>query len=316
MLLHFGGKYRHLIQAGDRAGRIRREPSIFTRIGEMPSLRHAAFIALFLCGVPAAHAADAVSDLPEEPAPGVVESPNRALQITPYMWAAGLDGHISPFRRGPTIGVEKSFSDVLDDLNFGGFVNVWGRYDRFVFSGDIMYVDTTDSHSTGQLPALTIPGVGLIPPGGNIDAKVDTKQFTATLMGGYRVIDSPRFTLDALGGMRFWHISNDVKLTGSLGGMSGSVSYGESFGWVDPLVGMRAFLPITEKLSFQAQADIGGFGAGSDFTWSALATVNYVFSDHLSASAGYKVLDVDYDHNGHVYDTRLSGPVLGMTYRF
>jgi len=28
------------------------------------------------------------------------------------MWAAGLDGHISPFRRGPTIGVEKSFSDV------------------------------------------------------------------------------------------------------------------------------------------------------------------------------------------------------------
>ncbi len=59
-----------------------------------------------------------------------------------------------------------------------------------------------------------------------------------------------------------------------------------------------------------------GFGAGSDLTWSALATVNYVFSDHLSGSVGYKVLDVDYDHGGHVYDTRLSGPVLGMTYRF
>ncbi|MGB3900127.1 MAG: hypothetical protein WA973_16440 [Mesorhizobium sp.] len=252
--------------------------------------------------------------MPEEQI--LAEHSNWTLQVTPYLWAAGLDGHISPFRRGPTIGVEKSFSDVMDDLNFGGFINVWGRYDRFVFSGDIMYVDTTDSHGVGPLPSLPIPGVGEIPPGGNIDAKVDTRQFTATLMGGYRVVDTPQFTLDALGGARFWYISNDVRLTGSFGPISGSVSYGESFGWVDPLVGLRAFLPLTEKLSVQAQADIGGFGAGSDFTWSALATVNYVVNDRLSGSVGYKVLDVDYNRNGHVYDTRLSGPVLGMTYRF
>jgi hypothetical protein len=245
-----------------------------------------------------------------------VNPPNWALQVTPYIWAAGLDGHISPFRRGPTIGVEKSFSDVMDALNFGGFVNIWGRYDRFVFSGDIMYVDTMDSHSTGPLPALPIPGVGVIPPGGNIHAKADTKQFTATMTGGYRVVDTPRFTLDALGGARFWYISNGVVLTGSLGGLSGSANHDESFGWVDPLVGLRAFLPLTEKLSLQGQADIGGFGAGSDLTWSVLATVNYVFSDRLSGSVGYKVLDVNYQHGGHVYDTRLSGPVLGMTYRF
>ena len=242
------------------------------------------------------------------------------MQVTPYMWAAGLDGHVSPFRRGPTIGVEKSFSDVLDDLNFGGFVNIWGRYERFVFAGDVMYVNTTDSHGAGPLPAFTLPNGIHVPAGVEIDADVDTKQFTATLMGGYRVIDTPQFTLDALGGARFWHISNDVTLTGSLfGAGSQSVSYGESFGWVDPLVGLRAFLPLTEKLSLQAQADIGGFGgfgAGADLTWSAMATVNYVFTDHLSASVGYKALDVDYDRKGHVFDTRLSGPVLGMTYRF
>jgi hypothetical protein len=287
---------------------------IVTDIGQVLSLWSAVVIALSLCGAHSAYGADATLDVPEEHVPA--KPPNWALQVTPYMWAAGLDGHISPFRRGPTIGVEKSFSDVMDDLNFGGFINIWGRYDRFVFSGDIMYVNTTDSHSTGPLPTFTIPGVGVLPPGGNIDAKVDTKQFTATLMGGYRVIDTPQFTLDALGGARLWYISNDVKLTGSLGGISGSVSYGESFGWVDPLVGLRAFLPLTEKLSLQGQADIGGFDAGSDLTWSALATINYVFNEHLSASVGYKVLDVDYEHNGYVYDTRLNGPVLGMTYRF
>jgi hypothetical protein len=134
----------------------------------------------------------------------------------------------------------------------------------------------------------------------------------ATLQGGYRVVDTPDFTLDALAGARFWHISNDVTVSA----LGVSRTYGESFGWVDPVVGLRAFLPLTDKLSVQAQADVGGFGAGSDITWSALATINYTFTDHLSVSAGYKVLDVDYDRGGHVFDTRLSGPVLGLTLRF
>lgn len=271
--------------------------------------RYAAILALVaVYGAQTAHAADAVARQSEEPVAVADDPTSWALQITPYLWAAGLKGNVSPFENGPTIGIEKPFSDVMDDLNFGGFVNVWGRYDRFVFSGDMMYVDTTDSHAFGPLPALPIP----LPPGTIINGSVDTTQFMATLQGGYRVVDTPDFTLDALAGVRFWHISNDV--TVSALGMSRS--YGESFGWVDPVVGARAFLPLTDKLSVQAQVDVGGFGAGSDLTWSALATVNYIVTNHFSVSAGYKVLDVDYDHGGHVYDTRLSGPVLGVTWRF
>lgn len=280
--------------------------------------RCVAVIVLSLCGAQAAHAADMVPARPERQASIVAERPAWALQITPYMWAAGLKGDISPFRHGPTIGVEKSFSDVMHDLNVGGFVNVWARHDRFVFSADAMYVDTTDSHGTGPLPAFQIPGLGVvIPPGASVDGKVDTKQFTATLQGGYRILDRPDIALDVLGGARFWYISNDVSVTAShplIG--SWSASHSEDFGWVDPVIGARAFLRMTEKLSLQAQADIGGFGAGSDFTWSVLATVNYIINDSFSVSAGYKLLDVDYAHDGHVFDTRLSGPVLGVTYRF
>lgn len=265
-------------------------------------------VGVLALGAQTAYAADAVFAQPEEPARIEAGRPNWALQITPYMWATGLKGSISPFRRAPTISIEKSFSDVLDDLNFGGFANIWGRYGRFVFSGDVMYVSTTESHAFGPLPPLPLP----IPPGTVIDAKVDTKQFMTTLQGGYRVFDTPDFTLDATGGARFWHISNDVTVKA----LGMSRSYGESFGWMDPVIGARAFLRLTEKLSLQAQADIGGFGVGSDFTWSALATVNFIATDHLSFSAGYKILDTDYDRDGHVYKTRMSGPVVGLTYRF
>lgn len=249
--------------------------------------------------------------------PAGVDQPDWALQVTGYLWATGLNGNISPFRRAPTLHVEKSFSDVMDDLNFGGFVNIWGRYDRFVLSGDLMYVDTTDSKATGPLPALQIPGLPTLPPGAAINTDVDTQEFMATLQAGYRIVDTEGFTLDALAGARFWHISNEVAVTASHP-LIGSVSatHKENFGWVDPVIGARVFFGVTDRLSLQGQVDIGGFGAGSDLTWSALATVNYIFTDTFSVSAGYKVLDVDYSHDGYVFDSRLSGPVVGLTYRF
>lgn len=231
-------------------------------------------------------------------------SPVWALQVTPYLWATGIKGDISPFKRAPTIGVEKSFSEVMDDLNFGSFINLWGRYEGFVFSGDLMYVDTTESKAVGALPVIgATPGLG---------AKIDTQQFTSTLQAGYRIFDTPDFSFDALGGLRFWHVSNDVTI--NYGPFARS--YGESFAWVDPVIGVRAFMRMTDVLSVQALVDVGGFDIGSKVTWQALATVNYTFTDHLSASAGYKALKVDYNSGGHVFDTTLSGPVLGLTYRF
>lgn len=252
-----------------------------------------------------AYAADIL--IPEHGTPTTSEfsRPNWALQITPYIWATGLKGEISPFGLGPTISVDRSFSDGRDGLNVAGFINIWGRYDRFVLSADMMYTDTTDSDTfrfpgTAQLPAIDVSG------------HIDTKQFMGTLLGGYRVLDMSDITLDALGGIRLWHISN--KITAS--GLGRSESYHESFSWVDPVIGTRLFVNLTNRLSLQAQADIGGFAAGSDLTWSVFSTINYILTDHFSFSAGYKLLDVDYKHDGHVYDTRFSGPILGLTYRF
>src|SRR5690606_40007057 len=119
--------------------------------------RYAIAVALAVCGGSAAHAADAVIIPAPQPAAPVPERPGWAFQVTPYMWATGIDGHISPFRRLPTIGVHKSFSDVVEDLDFGGFANIWGRYERFVVSADIMYVSTSDSHTFGSLPPLPPP---------------------------------------------------------------------------------------------------------------------------------------------------------------
>ncbi|WP_208543144.1 hypothetical protein [Marilutibacter alkalisoli] len=252
-----------------------------------------------LCAGPLAHADAGGHADSAQPSPATMDRADHALQVTPYLWAAGLDGRLSPFRRGSTIGVEKSFSDVVDGLEFGGFANLWLRRDRFVFSGDVMYVATSDDHAFGPLPPLPVP----VPPSTVVDGRVDSRQFNATAQAGYRLVEAQDFTLDALAGLRAWRISNDVTVSA----LGTSRSYGERFDWVDPVIGLRAFRRLSEAWSLQAQLDAGGLGVGADSTWSALATINYVATEHLSVAAGYKVLDVDYDHGGHVYDARLKG---------
>ena len=85
------------------------------------------------------------------------------------------------------------------------------------------------------------------------------------------MFSGPSFTVDAMAGVRFWHISTDVSVTAAHQAIgSVSASQRERFNWVDPLVGVRAFVPITDNWSLQVQADVGGFGVGSTSTWSTL----------------------------------------------
>lgn len=240
------------------------------------------------------------------------------FQITPFIWAAGISGRMAPFQRGETVEVNQSFSEVLSNLNLGIFTNLWARTGRVVFSGNIMYTDGTDRQTYDDLPAFQIPGItGVIPQGTHINGRADTTQFMTTMMGGYRLMDTPNYTLDILGGLRYWYIRNNVRVNASHPTIGDrSVSYGEKFWWVDPLMGARLFAPVTDDISFMSEIDAGGFGVGSEYTWSLLSTVNYTFGNNITASAGYKAFKVNYDHRGHVHDVLQYGPVLGLTWSF
>lgn len=240
------------------------------------------------------------------------------LEMTSVLWAPSVSGKLSPFKHGATVDVDRSFSDTINNLNLSSFLNIAASYDRFVFSGNIMYANAVDKKKYRDLPALQIPALGVItPPGTNIDGKANSTEFMTTTMGGYRIMDTPAYTLDLLAGTRFWYISNDVTVNAyhpSFG--QRHLSYGENFWWIDPLIGARVFVPVTKNVSFKSEVDAGGLGVGSDFTWSMLSSINYKFTPYISATAGYRIFKVHYDHQDHVYNILQSGPVLGLAWHF
>jgi hypothetical protein len=89
--------------------------------------------------------------------------------------------------------------------------------------------------------------------------------------------------------------------------------------WVDPLVGTRFGIELTDRWTITGEADVGGVVAGSDLSWNVQGYLGYrttVFGQPTTFAIGYRALYVDYDHNEFKWDVTQHGPILGAALRF
>ena len=137
-------------------------------------------------------------------------------QLTPYVWMTGLQGHIQPVSGAPTVHVDKSFSDVLENLDAAFFVSGSARKDRWVLHGDFSHASTSDGAS--------------LPLG--LSARAKVRQSSLTLTGGYNWQLAPQSSVDLMGGVRVWDIHAHVQVPGVAAAQSNT-------SFVDPVVAVR-----------------------------------------------------------------------------
>lgn len=215
-------------------------------------------------------------------------------QLTSYVWGSGLGGKLTPFTGAPSLSFNKSFSDVIEDLDGAFFMSGYARNDRMVLLGDLSW---SASSREGQLA----PGV---------PAEGKLTQRSLTLAAGYRALDRQDMALDLLAGARAWRIKAEASVAG--GAMSASPT--EDF--VDPILAARARFEIAPRWSAIIYLDLGGFGVGSEHTSQVFTAVNYQMTDNLFLSGGYRRMDLDYRSGGIRADVTMQGPLLGLTWRF
>ena len=215
------------------------------------------------------------------------------FQLTPYVWMSGLDGEVRPFNGAPTAHVDKSFSDVLKNLDAAAFINGTARKGSYVLQGDFSYASSSDK---AKLPM-------------GLSAQAKIKQTSMTVTGGQHLTLSPRSGLDLMAGVRLWQIKADVKVPGIAAAHSCT-------SFVDPVVAARWRYEIAPRWSTLVYADMGGLGVGSKFTWQIHGSVNYAVKDNLFVSLGYRQLSVDYRDGGKRLDFSQSGPIVGATFLF
>jgi opacity protein-like surface antigen len=240
------------------------------------------------------------ADLPLPPAEGEKGLPvdfNAAI----YFWVPMMDGSV-------TVGNMKSdvtlaFGDVIDLLDNldGGFMgHLEAQFGDLGIILDTFFIQLEDE--SGNALATT---------------ETELQQAVTEFALSYRVLRWNRASdgideldVEAILGGRWNHLNVDVDV--AIGAQA--TSRDRDLDWVDPLVGARSTLKVNESFSGWLRGDIGGFGLGnaSDFTWQAIAGLNYLFQNGVHLNLGYRALDIDFDTSSFEYDMLIHGPFLGL----
>ena len=213
-------------------------------------------------------------------------------QVTLYAWGSGISGDLTPFSGAPTLSFDKSFSDVLEDLDGAFFVTGLARRGDLVLFGDLTYSSSSRS--------------GTVAPG--VAATGELSMRSVTLAAGKSFETSGATTVDVLGGLRGWDLETAV--------IVGGTTASSSMNFVDPVLALRVTQRMNDQWSLLGYVDVGGFGVGSDLTAQLALIATYQMRERLYLSAGWRHLYVDYSEGGANLEWAMTGPLIGATWTF
>jgi hypothetical protein len=138
--------------------------------------------------------------------------------------------------------------------------------------------------------------------------------------------------VDLLAGARYWRESVDINLAlsatldtaGLVLTRGRAIARSGDVEWVDPLVGLRLRQQLAPGHDLVLRGDVGGFDAGSQFSWNALAAYSFQIGTYHGATysglLGYRALSVDFEKDSGrtrlEFDLIQHGPLLGLVVSF
>jgi len=252
----------------------------------------AAFVALF--PMEEARAEDADSSAVSAPAG---KSPDSwRFEIAPYFIAASMSGDVGV--KGLSQGVTVSFSNILDNLDFGAMGYASAGKGAWTLMLDVIYMKLKKNGTVGIQGATP--------------TQSELEQTVVESMISYRVPTEQN--VDVYAGVRYYDLGVSLAV-------DDSTVLSPSQSWADPIVGLRARWDFGNKPTGWSAifvGDVGGFGIGSEISYQIFPAAGYRFSRVVSAFLGYRYIYVDYlnSDDEFLYDMGTGGPMAGVGFTF
>ena len=245
--------------------------------------------------------------------------------IAPYVWLTAIQGSAEG-KSGNKVDINVGLGDaihLIDNIKFVFMGRIEIEKGRWGFIYDGAYLKLGESEdivaiSDTRFPILVPPAVAVQ---GNVEMTAEMSIMQAAL--SYDVYRSSKFvgkkpelTIEAMAGARYTYLRSRVELAavGPLAGIQKTID--ESKNWIDPIIGGRLLWNLHKNWQVNFEADIGGFGAGSDFSSNLNLGVFYRITDWLLLWGGYRGLYTNYDKNHFKFDAWIHGPYLGVGFEF
>jgi hypothetical protein len=151
---------------------------------------------------------------------------------------------------------------------------------------------------------------------GGLDADFDGDFGFIDIAGGYEFkrfnVRGKTVALDALLGFRWTTVDTSIQVKE---GATPRPKADNNKDFVDPYVGIRARMYLSEKYTLTGTATVGGLGVGSDLLATGELMLEYRLNGTWSLVGGYRVYYYDYDDNFE-WNVTMHGPVIGIAARF
>lgn len=232
----------------------------------------------------------------------VVEDSSWEFRLSPYIWFAGLEGDVASIPGLPTMPIEVSPSDALEDTETSLMLMFEAKKNGKGFFMDVFYSDVQSEETLIEVS--------------NRRLVLNSTTKTTMVSGAYlhELYNEEQSVIDLFAGVRYWNIDSHLSLSGGLGILPPG-DHEES--WVDPLIGIKGRTTLGDtKFYVAGGAAIGGFGVGSDLFYDLNANLGYQWSESIGTTVGYRLYDLDYEDDGFVYDVTQQGWMIGLTWAF
>ena len=219
--------------------------------------------------------------------------------IAPYLWGSSLAGTVATIPGLPPVEVDASFGDIWDNLEAAGMIVGNARKGRWGVTGDLQYIKLENATDA------------LAPAFGTATAKATNKVFSLSAENLLANDDSSELWGSA--GLRYWSVDTSLNLAA---GDNPAVSASGEDSWIDPVIGLRGRVDMSDAVYLTGWAYAGGFGAGSESMFDLFGAVGYQFTPVTSAVIGYRWMSVDRQNGSFVYDVEMKGLMAGLSFTF
>jgi opacity protein-like surface antigen len=261
-----------------------------------------------------------------------------SFKVVPYMWAINVNGGLTI--RSQNLDANVTIIDAITKsssfpLAFMGRVEASnGPYWLY---GDFAWVQLRFSGSTLKLRSPFADVVLGLNADGHLRQTIAIDEAGVGYeLARWKLTNAPAsFTaLDAYAGIRYVYLGSDLTMQ-TIGAVNSALLGVDQIGaradvksggtqWVDPVIGLRMRHSFSPGENFETRADIGGFGAGSKFSWQFYGGYSHDFEFYglkLAGLVGYRALSLDYskrlwDGKENGINAIIHGPVTGVSMRF
>ena len=220
-----------------------------------------------------------------------------------YVWGAAVGGETNS-----GTGVDVSFGDLLDNLEFSAMGAYQARKGKWSVMADVIYLDVSNTVRVdlgGEL--INVP----------VEVDTDLTSWVVHAGGAYNFYEGEKDSMAGLTfGARFLDMSTDILVAfeSRIPELDPEIPISASEGLLDFFAGFHGVVPLGERWYLPWAANIGT--GDSDISWAALAGVGYRASHLWNVVLTYRHQAWNFDNTVIIDDLEFSGPMLGAVFHF